>query len=115
MGSTRYAHCPRSTDVRVGSLELEIVVPHLDALIRAVTYIDVAGCIRRDRVRKVQLIRAAALCAGRLHEAAILVILRHAGVAIAIADEDIALSIERDICGPREFVWLIRVCRAAGV
>src|SRR5215468_2133216 len=90
MGSGRDADRPRRAYVRVLSLEIAVVVEHLDTLVTAVPYVYVALGIGGDRVRRVELAGLFSPRSPRLQEAAILVELRHPRVAIPVGDENIA-------------------------
>src|SRR4029453_14922744 len=68
MRSAGHAHRPRIADIGIGRLEIQVVIPYLHASVAAVAYIDVALCIGRNSVRRVQLTLAVAACTRGLHE-----------------------------------------------
>ena len=99
MRALRHAGGPADADVVIRGLRLQVVVENLIAEVGAVGDIDVALTIDLETVRKREL---AGLLAGLLaahlgDEAAILVELHHAVVAIAVGDENVALRIPAHI------------------
>ncbi len=72
--------------------------------VAAIGDVDHALGVDRDRVRRAELQRAVAARADRLDEAAVLVELDDARVAVAVGHEDVALRIEADIGLPMKGV-----------
>ena len=78
-------------------LELSLGVENLNAKILAVGDIDQPVGIDGNRVRNIELSFADALLAPGLEKAAVLRVFYDAGVAVAVADEDLAARADRDI------------------
>ena len=111
--SARHAHRPRVADIGVIGLPVQIVVEHLDARVAAVAHVDVALEVGGDRVRCVELQIGAAQLADGLHEAAVLVVLDHARIEVAVGHEDVALLIEGDVGLAAEAILLVAPVGAA--
>ena len=62
---------------------LQLGVVHLDAAVAAIGDVDVAGVVRRDAVRGVELVGRAAALAEGLHPVAVLVELENGGLGVA--------------------------------
>src|SRR5256885_7175376 len=92
---------------------LQIVVELLIAVVGPVGYPHVTAPVDLETVRQVEFAERLArlLAAGLRDEAAVLVVLHDAIVAVAIGDEDVPLRIEADIAGPAEDVLLRRRVR----
>ena len=91
MRSGRDADRPGRADVVVNRLELQIVVEHLDAAVAAVADIDVALGVRRRWCAAGSVVPGADPSGpDGLDEAAVLVVLHDARIAVAVGDEDIA-------------------------
>ena len=93
---------------------LEIVVEHLVPVVRPIGHPDVAALVDLQAVRQIELAERVArlLAAGLREEAAVLVVLHDAIVAIAVGDEDVALRIPADVRRPTEDVLLRRRIRS---
>src|SRR5262249_23239621 len=95
----RHLHGPRHADAGDVALEVEVVVEHLDAAVRAIrdVHVTVAG---RDRVHGVGLAVAAAVAPLLLQPRAVRRELHDARVVVAVGDEDAAIRPPRDVGGP---------------
>ena len=113
MRPRRDAHGPRIADVVVDRLHVQIVVEHLHASVAAVADVDVAVRVHRHRVRQIQLPSLAAARAGLFDEAAVLVELHDARVAVAVGHEDVARCVPPDVGRPAEHVRFRRRRRRA--
>src|SRR3954470_15536285 len=109
----RYADRPRIADLVVDGLEVEIVVPDLDARIAPVADVDVALRIGGDRVRQPKLALPGPLLPRRLEEAAILVVLDDPIVAIPVRHEDVSVLVPGDVGRPVERIRPVRIRRRA--
>src|SRR5882757_8461878 len=99
---------PADPDVGDFPYGLQVVVEHLIAVVGAVGDPDVTLQVHLQSVGQVELSqRAAGFFAACLrHEAAILVVLHDAVIAVAIGDEDVALGVPADVGRAAEFVLL---------
>src|SRR2546422_9849588 len=105
----------RPSGAEIGNLpdRLQIVVELLIAVVGPVGHPDVAAQINLETVRQVEFaeLLPCLLAADLRDEAAVLVVLHDAIVAVAIGDEDVALRIEADIARAAEDVLLRRRIR----
>src|SRR5439155_12139943 len=93
---------------------LQIVVELLVAVVRSVGHPDVAALVDLKTVRQVEFSKLVArlFAADLRDEAAVLVVLHDAVVAVAVRDEDVALWIPTHIRRTTENVFLRRGIRA---
>src|SRR5206468_12251799 len=70
---------------------------NLNATVRPVAHIDVVVAIDGNRVWKIELPRSRAASAPGFHPIAILVVLRDAGIDVAIGDVDVPFRIPRHV------------------
>ena len=84
--------------------ELAIGIEDLNAVILAVAYIDILVGIDADRMGSVELPRPFAAPAPFQQVLALAGELDHAGVAVAVGDEEIAIGQERNVGGTVECV-----------
>src|ERR1019366_3580604 len=104
----RDAHGPRRAHVVVNGLEIEVVVEDLHAAVAAVAHVNVALGIQGDGMRQIQLPGRRALTARGFQEAPVPVVLDHAGVSVAVGDEDVPRRVPADIRRTIERVGLHR-------
>src|SRR3989442_3690871 len=102
----------RPSRAEIGHLSdrLQIVVELLIAVVGPVGHPYVTAPVDLETVRQVEFaeLLARLLASGLRDEAAVLVVLHDAIVAVAIGDEDVALRIEADIARAAEDVLLCR-------
>src|SRR3954470_9063463 len=93
---------------------LEIVVELLVPVVRPIRHPDVAALVDLQPVRQIELAERGArlLAAGLRDEAAVLVVLHDAIVAVAVGDEDVALRIPAHVRRSTQDVLLRRRIRA---
>src|SRR6267378_3952354 len=105
----------RPSRAEIGNLldRFQVVVELLIAVVRPVGHPDVTAPVNLETVRQVEFpeLLARLLAAGLRDEAAVLVVLDDAIVAVAIGDEDVSLRIEADIARAAEDVLLCRRIR----
>ena len=105
----------RPSGTEIGNLfdRFQIVVELLIAVVGPVGHPDVTAAVNLETVRQVEFaeLLARLLAAGLRDEAAVLVVLHDAIVAVAVGDEDVALRIEADIARAAEDVLLRRRVR----
>src|SRR5882672_7961982 len=113
MGSGRDAQGPSGAEIGDLSDRFQIVVELLIAVVGPVGYPYVTAPINLETVRQVEFaeLLPCLLAADLRDEAAVLVVLHDAIVAVAICDEDVALRIEADIARAAEDVLLRRRIR----
>src|SRR5262249_53505114 len=102
----RHAKRRRRPDVGDGALERPVVVEHLDALVASISSVDIALRLDGHRRDIGEHAGIAAARSPRLDEYALAVELRHARVAHAVGDEDIASGIPGDVSRTVEHVAL---------
>src|SRR5882762_8240725 len=114
MGSGRDAQGPSGAEIGDLSDRFQIVVELLIAVVGPVGYPYVTAPVNLKTVRQVEFaeLLARLLAAGLRDEAAVLVVLHDAIVAVSIGDENVALRIETDIARAAEDVLLRRRVRA---
>src|SRR5690242_6752608 len=95
---------PRRADIGVLSFGIAIVIEHLDALVAAITYVNVPLRINSDGMRSIKLANRSAPSAPGLNEDAVFVKFSDAGVSVAIGDENISGSIPGHIGGAIEVI-----------
>src|SRR5271157_1448565 len=84
--------------------ELAVGIENLNAIILAVAYIDILVGIDANRMGSVELSRPCAALAPFQQELALARELDHAGVAVAVGDEEIAVGQKGDVSGTVERV-----------
>ena len=102
LGAASDTQCRRRTNIGELGLEVAVGIEHLHALVAFIGNVHVALCIDGDAVDDVELPLAGATRAPVFHPLAVLVVLGHAGVAIAVGHIDVALRVPRHVGGPVE-------------
>src|SRR5258706_2071344 len=97
LGAGRRRHIDREH-----AQELAVGVEYLDAVVRAVAHIDVVVAVDRDGVNGAELPGSGARLAPRLHPVAVLAVLGHPRIDVAVADVDVALRVPGDVRGLTE-------------
>src|SRR3954471_13027048 len=93
------AQRPGRPDVVEGGLVIQVVVEYLDALVAAAARIDISLGIDGNGMDQVELAGPRSAAADLFDEAAVLVVLDDAGIAVAVSNENVAGGVKGNVGG----------------